>query len=99
MAIAHLRVCQWLENEFAYHVKAAIKVSTIKRYYSSFVLDLLCCILEQQINLDTATEEQFEEMYRTIVEEKLLNDQRNHKTTAQTNNNKNTIPRVMPLIG
>lgn len=88
VAIAHLRVCQWLENEFAYHVKAAIKVSTIKRYYSSFVLDLLCCILEQQINLDTATEEQFEEMYRTIVEEKLLNDQRNHKTTAQTNNNK-----------
>src|SRR5690606_41628388 len=27
-------------------------------------------------------------MYRTIVEEKLLNDQKNHKTTAQTNNNK-----------
>ncbi|MCA4791104.1 hypothetical protein [Acinetobacter towneri] len=88
VAIAHLRVCQWLENEFAYHGKAAIKVSTIKRYYSSFVLDLLCYVLEQQINLDTATEEQFEEMYRTIVEEKLLNDQKNHKTTAQTNNNK-----------
>ena len=88
VAIAHLRVCQWLENEFAYHGKAAIKVSTIKRYYSSFVLDLLCYVLEQQINLDTATEEQFEEMYRTIVEEKLLNDQKNHKTTTQTNNNK-----------
>jgi hypothetical protein len=45
VAIAHLRVCQWLENEFAYHGKAAIKVSTIKRYYSSFVLDLLCYVL------------------------------------------------------
>src|SRR5690606_31348523 len=88
VAIAHLRVCQWLENEFAYHGKAAIKVSTIKRYYSSFVLDLLCYVLEQQINLDTATEDQFEELYRTIVEEKLLNDQKKYKTTAQTNNNK-----------
>lgn len=89
VAIAHLRVCQWLKNEFAYQEgKAAIKVSTIKRYYSSFVLDLLCYVLEKQINLDTATEEQFEEMYYTIVEEKLLNDQKKHKTTAQTNNNK-----------
>src|SRR5690606_17610819 len=41
VAIAHLRVCQWLKNEFGYQEgKAAIKVSTIKRYYSSFVLDL-----------------------------------------------------------
>lgn len=88
VAIAHLRVCQWLKNEFAYQGKAAIKVSTIKRYYSSFVLDLLCYVLEQQINLDTTTEEQFEEMYCTIVEEKLLNDQKKHKTTAKTNNHK-----------
>ncbi|VXA84257.1 conserved hypothetical protein [Acinetobacter sp. 8I-beige] len=88
VAIAHLRVCQWLKNEFAYQGKAAIKVSTIKRYYSSFVLDLLCYVLEQQINLDTTTEEQFEEMYCTIVEEKLLNDQKKHKTTAKTNNYK-----------
>jgi len=89
VAIAHLRVCQWLKNEFAYQEgKAAIKVSTIKRYYSSFVLDLLCYVLEQQINLDTTTEEQFEEMYCTIVEEKLLNDQEKHKKTAKTNNNK-----------
>lgn len=88
VAIAHLRVCQWLKNEFAYQGKAAIKVSTIKRYYSSFVLDLLCYVLEQQINLDAATEEQFEEMYCTIVEEKLLKDQEKHKKTAKTNNNK-----------
>lgn len=88
VAIAHLRVCQWLKTELAYHGKAAVKVSTIKRYYSSFVLDLLCYVLEQQINLDTASEDQFEEMYRTIVEEKLLNDQKNLKKTAQTNNNK-----------
>lgn len=91
VAIAHLRICQWLKNEFAYQEKTGkriIEVSTIKRYYGSFVLDLLRYVLEQQLNLETATEDQFEEMYRTIVEEKLLNDQEKQKKTAQTNNNK-----------
>lgn len=88
VAIAHLCICQWLKTEFAYQGKAAIKVSTIKRYYNSFVLDLLRYVLEQQISLDTATEDQFEEMYRDIVEEKLLNDQKKQKKTIQTNNNR-----------
>jgi integrase len=91
VAIAHLRVCQWLKTEFAYQEKTGkrvIEVSTIKRYYGSFVLDLLRYVLEQQINLETTTEDQFEEMYRYIVEKKLLNDQKKHKTTAKTNNNK-----------
>ena len=91
VAIAHLRICQWLKDQFAYQEKTGkrvIEVSTIKRYYGSFVLDLLRYVLEQQINLETATEDQFEEMYRYIVEEKLLNDQEKQKKTAQTNNNK-----------
>lgn len=91
VAIAHLRICQWLKGEFVYQEKtgkSVLKVSTIQRYYGSFVLDLLYYVLEQQLNLETATEDQFEEMYRTIVEEKLLNDQEKQKQTAQTNNNK-----------
>lgn len=91
VAIAHLRICQWLKGEFVYQEKtgkSVLKVSTIQRYYGSFVLNLLYYVLEQQLNLETATEDQFEEMYRTIVEEKLLNDQGKHKQTAKTNNNK-----------
>lgn len=91
VAIANLRICEWLKEEFNYQIKkgkSAIEVSTIKRYYSSFVLDMLCYVLEQQINLETATEDQFEEMYCNIVEEKLLNDQENQKKNAKTNNNK-----------
>ena len=91
VAIAHLRICQWLKGEFVYQEKtgkSVLKVSTIQRYYGSFVLNLLYYVLEQQLNLETATEDQFEEMYRTIVEEKLLNDQGKQKQTAKTNNNK-----------
>ena len=91
VAIAHLRICQWLKGEFVYQEKtgkSVLKVSTIQRYYGSFVLNLLYYVLEQQLNLETATEDQFEEMYRTIVEEKLLNDQEKQKQTARTKNNK-----------
>lgn len=91
VAIAHLRICQWLKYELGYNSgsgKASLQVASIKRYYHSFVSDFLIYILEYQINLNNAIEEQFEEMYEYLILEKSMKDQEKQETIAEKNDNK-----------
>ncbi|WP_010117857.1 hypothetical protein, partial [Acinetobacter sp. P8-3-8] len=63
--------------------KASLQVASIKRYYHSFVSDFLIYILEYQINLNNAIEEQFEEMYEYLILEKSMKDQEKQETIAE----------------